>query len=359
MVPISRLHNQREKIMETTMSDVKPEAVSWLWPNWIALGHLHVIAGDPDVGKSFMSCALAAIVSTGKSWPDGASNETPADVFMLVGEDDLGHTVRPRLDKHDADASRIHAFDSRGILRGGMDDFHEALDRHADTKLIIVDTLNDFVEIGDGNNNQDARDALGDVLKIARERNVAIVLITHTPKRDGKFTRRAIDSVLGARSLCAMPRFVYALAKSTEHEGLRIIVPIKANLVERKVAKGFRIVEGVVEWLAGSVDINADDLLNPKRGPAPEKMRDCIEWLKDTLTTDAWTPSKELDEQAKDAGFSHSTVNRAKPETGVRSKMYHKQWYCCLKSESGTCPAPPAKPAIPQQASEETQPVVQ
>lgn len=358
MVTISRLHNQREKIIETTMSDVVPEAVNWLWPNWIALGHLHVIAGDPDVGKSFMSCALAAIVSTGKSWPDGASNELPADVFMLVGEDDLGHTVRPRLDKHGADASRIHAFDSRGILRSGMSDFREALDRHADTKLIIVDTLNDFVDIGDGNNNQDARDALGDVLKIARERNVAIVLITHTPKRDGKFTRRAIDSVLGARSLCAMPRFVFALAKSAEHEGLRIIVPIKANLVEKKVAKSFRIVDGAVVWSTGDEDITADDLLNPRRGPDPEKLRNCVDWLKQTLTTEAWMASNELEESAKESGFSRSTLCRAKEGVAARSKRFHNHWYCCLKSESGAVPPPPATPTIPQQVSEDTQAAV-
>jgi archaellum biogenesis ATPase FlaH len=359
MVPISRLHNQLEKIMEITMSEVVPEEVNWLWPDWIALGHLHVIAGDPDVGKSFMSCALAAIVSTGESWPDGSSNDTRGDVFMLVGEDDLGHTVRPRLDKHGADASRIHAFDSRGILRNGMGDFREALDRHPDTKLIIVDTLNDFVEIGDGNNNQDARDALGDVLKIARERNVAIVLITHTPKRDGKISRRAIDSVLGARSLCAMPRFVYALAKSTEHEDLRIIVPIKANLVERKVAKGFRIVDGMVEWASGSVDITADDLFNPKRGPDSETLRVCIDWLEQTLTADTWTPSKELDQLAKDAGFSHSTVCRARAAAGVQSKKFDIMWYCCLKSESDILPAPPTKAAIPpQQVSEDAQPAL-
>ena len=337
------------------MSEVIPESVNWLWPNWIALGHLHVIAGDPDVGKSFMSCALAAIVSTGKRWPDGTANDSAGDVFMLVGEDDLGHTVRPRLDSHGANASRIHAFDSLAILRSGLNDFSEALDRHANTKLIIVDTLNDFVDIGDGNNNQEARNALGDILTIARGRNVAIVLITHTPKRDGKYSRRAIDSVLGARSLCAMPRFVYALAKSAEDKDLRIIVPIKANLVKEKIARAFRIVDDAVDWSAGPIDITADDLLNPKRGPAPEKMRDCIEWLKETLTTQAWMPSKELDEMARDSDFSHSTLNRAKPEAGVQSKKYHSQWYCCLKSESGIRPAPPAKPAGPQQGSEDSQ----
>ena len=355
MVTISGTRNQRETLKEVTMSNVVPEKVNWLWPNWIALGHLHLIAGDPDVGKSFMSCALAAIVSTGRCWPDGSPNESAADVFMLIGEDDLGHTVRPRLDNHGADASRIHAFDSRGILRGGMSDFREALERHAEAKLIIVDTLNDFVDIGDGNKNQDARDGLVDILQIARERKIAVVMITHTPKRDGKNGRRAIDSVLGARALCAMPRFVYALAKSPEQEGLRIIAPIKANLVERKVAKGFRIVDGVVIWSTGYEDITADDLLNPRRGPDPERLRNCVEWLKQTLTTEAWMASKELEESAEESDFSRSTLRRAKDDLQVQAGKFHNQWYCCLKSESGIRPAPPAKPPGTQQGSEDTQ----
>ncbi len=340
--------NQRQKIREVTMADVEAMKIDWLWLNWIARGHLHLIAGDPDVGKSFLTCELAAIVSSGRSWPDGSPNDLPGDVFMLVGEDDLGHTVRPRLDAHDADVQHVHAFDSREILRpGGLKDFHEAMDRHSNLKLIIVDTLNDFVGIGDGNNNQDAREALGVILNIARERRVAIVLITHTPKRDGRYKRRAIDSVLGARSLSAMPRFVYAVAKSADKPDVRIIAPIKANLVPKKVAKSFQIVDSRLEWTQGCIDMTADDLLNPKRGPAPEKLRECVKWLTATVTNEAWLPSSELDGMAKDLGFSRSTLKRAKGEVEVIPRKFHDKWYCCMKSETEAYPPAPPKPEVP------------
>jgi len=37
------------------VADVAPEAVPWLWPGRIALGKLTLLAGDPGLGKSFVS----------------------------------------------------------------------------------------------------------------------------------------------------------------------------------------------------------------------------------------------------------------------------------------------------------------
>jgi len=52
------------------MSDVKPKDVEWLWPGRFPLGKLTLVVGDPGVGKSFLTIALAAHVSTGRNWPD-------------------------------------------------------------------------------------------------------------------------------------------------------------------------------------------------------------------------------------------------------------------------------------------------
>jgi len=62
------------------LSSVEPEEVSWLWPSWLALGKLALVDGDPGLGKSAMTLDLAARVSAGMAFPDGAECE-PAGVL--------------------------------------------------------------------------------------------------------------------------------------------------------------------------------------------------------------------------------------------------------------------------------------
>lgn len=90
------------------VADVKPEKVSWLWPERIPLGKVTLIAGDLGLGKSFLTLDIAAHVSTGRPWP--VSPDTPAEVgsvILLSAEDDIADTIRPRLDAAAADVEKI------------------------------------------------------------------------------------------------------------------------------------------------------------------------------------------------------------------------------------------------------------
>jgi len=60
------------------LSEVVPERVRWLWKGRIALGKLNLVDGDPGTGKSAATTDLAARVSVGKPWPDGAGCEAGA-----------------------------------------------------------------------------------------------------------------------------------------------------------------------------------------------------------------------------------------------------------------------------------------
>ena len=75
---------------------------------WLALGKLALVDGDPGLGKSAMTLDLAARVSAGRLFPDGAGCEA-GGVVLLSAEDGLTDTIRPRLDAAGADTSRILA----------------------------------------------------------------------------------------------------------------------------------------------------------------------------------------------------------------------------------------------------------
>jgi RecA-family ATPase len=87
------------------VADVDREQVTWLWPGRIPRGKLVVLDGDPGVGKSTLTLTIAAKVSTGSPFPDGARPER-GDVILLSAEDDIADTIRPRLEAAGADLNR-------------------------------------------------------------------------------------------------------------------------------------------------------------------------------------------------------------------------------------------------------------
>ena len=96
-----------------SLADVTPERLTWLWEGRMPRGKLVVVDGDPSVGKSTLAVTLAAHVSTGKPWPDGAPCEA-GDVLILSAEDGLADTIRPRLDA----AEGVQMFIPEGFAHG-------------------------------------------------------------------------------------------------------------------------------------------------------------------------------------------------------------------------------------------------
>src|SRR6516162_3561393 len=88
-------------------ADVKPEPVEWLWPGRVALGKLTLIAGEAGLGKSQLSIAMAAAVTTGDEWPCCERRAPQGNVVILSAEDGAADTVVPRLMSAGADRERV------------------------------------------------------------------------------------------------------------------------------------------------------------------------------------------------------------------------------------------------------------
>ena len=66
-------------------ADLTPEPVCWLWPYWLAMGKLHILAGAPGQGKTTIVLAMAATVTVGGRWPDGSPDGGNAFVIPTMG----------------------------------------------------------------------------------------------------------------------------------------------------------------------------------------------------------------------------------------------------------------------------------
>ncbi len=183
-------------------SDVEPEEVQWLWPGRIALGKLTLIAGDPGLGKSFLTCDIAARVSQGLSWPDKSpALPTPAEVLFLSAEDGLEDTIRPRLDASGADCARVHFLKGVSVpkvvhgvgeaedrkirmfgLHQDLEVLEKALEMLQNCKLVIIDPISAYMGDTDSHKNSDVRSILGPLSDLATKYGVAVVAVSHLNK---------------------------------------------------------------------------------------------------------------------------------------------------------------------------------
>ena len=77
-------------------SELKPKPINWIWGGWIASGKFHLLGGVAGTGKTTISLALLASITTGGRFPDG-SKAPKGNVVVWTGEDDVCDTLTPRL----------------------------------------------------------------------------------------------------------------------------------------------------------------------------------------------------------------------------------------------------------------------
>ena len=66
----------------TFLSDVESKPVDWLRENYLARGHLTLLGGDPNKGKSLIAIDTAARISTGVHWPNGPRAPIGTTIFL-------------------------------------------------------------------------------------------------------------------------------------------------------------------------------------------------------------------------------------------------------------------------------------
>lgn len=314
------------------LDQVKAEAVDWLWPGRIARGKLNLIAGDPGLGKSFLTLDVAARVSTGAGWPDRPNERRePGGVVLLSAEDGTADTVVPRLIAAGADRSRIAVLEGvhdRSAPRAfNFERDIEALGRAVRAVpgcvLVEIDPVSAYLGGVDSHKNADVRGLLAPLAALAAELGVAVVMVTHLNKSAGA---PALYRTMGSLAFAAAARSAWAVAKDRSDPGRRLLLPMKNNLAADTGGLAFRLVAAeagstpVVQWEAEPVDSTAEEALAYE---APGERRSCVEravdWLKDVLGSGP-VPAQAVIAAAEAAGISGKTLDRAKGALGVVSR---------------------------------------
>lgn len=314
-----------------TLSTVRPERVSWLWPNRLPLGKLVVLDGDPSVGKSTLSLDLASCTSTGRAWPDGAPGGAPAGVLLLSAEDGLADTIAPRLAAAGADPTRIHALvtvtladpidpdaeprQASPSLPRDIPLIERIIVEHG-VKLVVVDVLMAYLHGGvDAHRDQDVRGVLHQLSAMAERTGCCIVLLRHLNKAGGSSPLYRGGGSIG---IVGAARAAFIVARDPEDNERRIFAVTKLNIGAEPPALAYRLIDSPdhgcarIEWEDGPTEHTAAGLLAI---PATEEERterdEAGDWMADYLEKEGATTRALVLKAGKAQGHSEATLKRA------------------------------------------------
>ncbi len=315
------------------LSDVRPEPIRWLWSGRIPMGKLTLISGDPGLGKSLITLDVAARVTRGLDWPDGAAGANPGAVVILTAEDDLADTVRPRLDAASADPSRVIALQAIRVgdrqrlpdLGADLRHLEGAIDlasRDVPCRLVVVDPISAYLGGKDDHSNGDIRGLLTPLAELAGRCGVAMVAVTHLRKSAGK----AIYRSMGSLAFAAAARAVLGVTKDPGSKDRRLVLPLKSNLAPDTDGLAYTVaaVDGVpvLVWEPDPVRVDVEAAMGAESVPMDREalaVAEAVDWLREFLASGP-RPVKDVEAEAQDAGISRASLRRARGELGARAR---------------------------------------
>ena len=308
-------------------SDVQAEAIEWIWPGRLARGKITVLEGDPGTGKTTLALSLAAAISQGDPLPGETLGRRARDVLVFSGEDDIGDTLRPRLEAAGANLGRVVFEDLREptavpfILPRDFAALEQAVIEH-DAALVIIDPILSYLDPGiDSHKDQSVRAALMPVAAMCQRTGVAVLLLRHLNKDSSK---SALYRGGGSIAFAGVARLVLLAAKDPDEEGSYVLARTKGNLGRPPPALRYSIgsgpnESGTVLW-GGESDHTADTLLAPdKPGPKPDIHEQAKRYLSDLL---AGGPRlrRDIIEAAARVNLNEKAIERASAALGVVSE---------------------------------------
>jgi hypothetical protein len=306
--------------------DIEPEDVRWLWEPYIPAGMMTLIEGDPGVGKSWLTCMLAACISRGWALP-GSTSSAPGNVFMMSGEDSLPHVMVPRLKALGADLSRIsfpnETFKFDSVTLKNLADFLRVMKM----AVVFVDPVQHYMGgERDINKANEVREFLNGLNTLAMISGCAMVLVRHLRKAGGntKIYRGlgSIDFVAAARSSLQVTRSPYDPVAIIEH--------VKCNVGPLGSCIGYQRVEDRFEWVKGVTPV--EKVKVSKRGENTGRAQ-CERFLIEHLK-DGPKMAKDLEALAVQAGLPLATLAKVKMQL-VRSIRETNGWRWELKDQTG------------------------
>lgn len=304
-----------------TLSDFAEEEPSWLVEGWIPEGQITLLAADGGTGKTTLWCNLVAALSSGRPClldsPD--VKRKPLKVAFFSTEDSVKKKLKRQLRQAGANEDNILTtdFSSGGgdalrELKLGSDRLREVIANFRPA-LCVFDPIQGFLpsRVNMGSRNE-MRDCMAPLIALGEEFGTAFFIVCHTNKRMGASDRsRLADSA----DLWDVARSVLMMGY-TGAPGQRYLSHEKNNYADRQetlllsFGEGGQLVKEGTTWKRDREFMQ--EAVTQRSAPQREE---CKAFLLEKLGERGNSmASKELEQLAREAGYSNHTLRRAKAE---------------------------------------------
>jgi len=318
------------------LNSVVPQDVNFLWDPYLPLGKLTMLEGDPGVGKSWITLAIATSISLGHGLPPDFGANFTGYILIASAEDGIADTIKPRLTLMNANSDYIKAVD--GLFTLDLKGFAMLEDyiNQVEPKLVIVDPIQAYLS-GDMDINKanQVRYATARLAKLAEKHNLAMLVVRHLTKGS---TQKALYRGMGSIDFAASARSVLLAGEDPDDPETRGIVHIKSNLSIKGDPIGFKITrEHAFQWLISST-LTAHQILNAGDTSA-SALEIAKEFLLDALDGGRQA-TDDVRKEASNQGISYGTLRNAQKILGVISKPINEKgrrgagkWYMWLPKD--------------------------
>ena len=295
------------------LDEVEAEQVEWLWYPYIPRGKLTIIEGDPGLGKSWLTMALATYIAKGKVLPENDIPTPKGPVIILSAEDGLADTIKPRLVTLGSDCKDIYAIPEAITLNEAGILALEKAAKQIKPELIIIDPLVAYfggkIDMHKANETRSIMKLIGG---LAEEIHTAIVCVRHLAKgqRD-----KAIYRGLGSIDITAAARSCLAIGRNPEDPNNgRVICHIKSNLAPMGRPIAYELIPGDEEpfRFLGPISVDVNKVLNQEPTDVKGMLEEARDWLEDYLTANGPTSSETLHRECEAHGITWDNLRKAR-----------------------------------------------
>ena len=334
------------RVVLTPAATVELKPTYWLWENRIPAGAITLGPGREGIGKSLFCAWLAAQITNG-SLP-GIARGQRRSVIYAATEDSWERTIAGRLLAAEADLNRVYRIEVAAVngspaplsLPTDCAALAEQIPAH-DVALLVLDPLISAIDSRINVNQEELREALEPLARLADDTGCAIFGLAHFNKASGT---DALSRVTGSRAFAAVARAAIAFARDPNAEdGSCVISQVKSNLGRLDVPSlRYRVdtitldtPHGPGQWgrlqMLGETDAHVESILNTEGRtdrdsdkPGSESSA-AVAWLEDYLVSEGGSVAgADAKRTGQKAGFSQRTIERAHEELLQSQKVVDK-----------------------------------
>jgi putative DNA primase/helicase len=347
--------SKHRALKTVALSEVASTPVVYLYPGYLPVGAITVIAGPPGLGKSYVTLDWGSRVSAGLPWPCSSEKAPCGMVVILSDEDGAEDTIRPRVEAMGGNLSNILKLSVTGSgqdllfdAKKDMKHLDELLGKHK-PRLVIIDPLTNYLSGVDSNKETLVRPVLTQIATLARKHSCAVVVVLHFNKSED---RAAINRTSGAMAFTGVARAVYTVLEHPKDRAIpkdqrrRLLAAVKFNIDKPPTTLAFSIQgDKTLKWQHAADYPDADAILQQQErieagrdSSVDSSEVDQAEEFLRGLLADGEVNAKHVRDESRENGHSFAAIRRAKKRLGVLhvkgTGAKHAPWVWKLPGEA-------------------------